>query len=194
MLRNTILIPLVALLLAGCTSMATRLNGTLTPPDGHGYAILSLTAKAFDPDSVTAGVQITDDHGRYVTNQLADMNTDTVFGEQGMSPVEGKLILLTLTPGRYQAAQAWAHWNEPSGMWAQHRYQTFPLAAPFSVAVGETVYLGEIQLDLSLLPEMKLNNTYPRDMGHIHRVWKVPDTQTIHVRLLQTRPVQTITQ
>jgi hypothetical protein len=32
------------------------------------------------------------------------MNTDTVFGEEGMSPVDGRLLLFALPPGHYQVA------------------------------------------------------------------------------------------
>jgi hypothetical protein len=97
---------------SACSTMADRLQGSITPPPGYGYAIVSLTAKAFDQDSANTGLHIADSSGHVVANGRASMNTDTVFGEEGMSPVDGRLLLFALPPGHYQVTDAWGNWVE----------------------------------------------------------------------------------
>jgi hypothetical protein len=70
------------------------------------------------------------------------MNTDTVFGEEGMSPVDGRLLLLALPPGHYQVADAWGNWIEESGWGSQWRSVTLPIHAGFDISAGSSTYLG----------------------------------------------------
>ena len=168
MLRSALLCFVFALL-SGCASMADRLHGSLTPPPGRAYAILSLTGKAFNPDLATVGMSVRDAQGRVVAEDVASLLTDTVFGEEGMSPVEGKLVLLELPPGDYRLAGVWGHWSD----------------APFHLDAGETVYLGQVQLEMSFLPEVKLSDEQKRDFGHMRRVWKIPDLSRVAARPLQ---------
>lgn len=176
---------LAACLLSACTTMADRLQGSITPPPGYGYAIVSLTARAFDQDSANTGMHIVDSQGQTVANGRASMNTDTVFGEEGMSPVDGRLQLFALPPGHYQVADAWGNWVEESGWSSQWRSVSMPIHAGFDVSAGSSVYLGEVFLDLSLRPEMKLSNQQKRDFGHMRRVWKVQDLSRVEIRPLQ---------
>lgn len=176
---------LAACLLSACTTMADRLQGSITPPPGYGYAIVSLTARAFDQDSANTGMHIVDSQGQTVANGRASMNTDTVFGEEGMSPVDGRLQLFALPPGHYQVADAWGNWIEESGWSSQWRSVSMPIHAGFDISAGNSVYLGEVFLDLSLRPEMKLSNQQKRDFGHMRRVWKVQDLSHVEIRPLQ---------
>ncbi|OHX11267.1 hypothetical protein [Chromobacterium sphagni] len=179
-----LLLGICIVLLAGCTSMATRLNGSLTPPPGQAYAILSLTGKAFNPDSASVGLSVRDQQGRVVAEDIASLITDTVFGEEGMSPVEGKLVLLTLPPGDYTLAGVWGHWAEDGVFGSDLKIRQFKLNAPFHLNAGETVYLGQVQLEMSFLPEVKLSDERKRDFGHMRRVWKIPDLSQVAARPL----------
>jgi len=176
---------LAAIMLSACTTMADRLQGSITPPPGYGYIIVSLTAKAFDQDSANVGLHILDSKGDMVANGRASMNTDTVFGEEGMSPVDGKLLLLALLPGHYQASDAWGNWIEESGWGSQWRSVTLPIHAGFDVTAGSSTYLGEVFLDLSMRPELRLSNQQKRDFGHMRRVWKVNNLSDIQIKPLQ---------
>lgn len=176
---------LAAALLSGCTTMADRLQGSITPPPGYGYAIISLTARAFDQDSATAGIHIADSTGAIVANGRASMNVDTVFGEEGMSPTDGRLQLLTLPAGHYQLTDAWGNWEEESGWGNQWHSTRQPIHADFDISAGSSVYLGEVFLDLSLRPEVRLSNQQKRDFGHMRRVWKVQDLSSVQIRPLQ---------
>ena len=184
MLRSALLCFVFALL-SGCASMADRLHGSLTPPPGRAYAILSLTGKAFNPDLATVGMSVRDAQGRVVAEDVASLLTDTVFGEEGMSPVEGKLVLLELPPGDYRLAGVWGHWSEDGVFGSDLKMKQFRLDAPFHLDAGETVYLGQVQLEMSFLPEVKLSDEQKRDFGHMRRVWKIPDLSRVAARPLQ---------
>ncbi|UTH74417.1 hypothetical protein [Chromobacterium sp. IIBBL 290-4] len=183
MLRRTFLIAAIAAL-TGCASMADKLQGSLAPPLGQAYAIVSLVGKAFEPDRAVVGLQIRDAAGREAAADVASLNTDTVFGEEGMSPVEGKLMLLPLPPGDYRLANVWGHWAE-DGAWGPYlQMKQFKQNAPFHLDAGETVYLGEVKLEMSFLPEVKYGNEARRDFGHMRRVWKVKDLSQVKIRPL----------
>lgn len=191
MLRIMLILALA--LLAGCSSIPPPLKqGTLTPPAGQAYAIVSLTARAFEQDSASATLLVTDASGRVAASGRAHMATDTVFGQEGMSPAEGRLLLFTLPPGDYRLAQAWGYWREDRGtMWSgMMRSASFPLNAPFSLKEGEAVYLGEVFLDLSYRPEVTLRDARTRDTGHIQRVWKIQDIGALRMAPAVTQAVR----
>ncbi|POZ62699.1 hypothetical protein [Chromobacterium alticapitis] len=183
MLR-TALLWLAAALLSGCASMASRLHGSLTPPPGQAYVIVSLVGKAFDPDRATIGLSISDAQDRVAAQESASLLTDTVFGEEGMSPEEGKLLLISLPPGDYRLSGAWAHWVEDSAFGSELKMKQFKLNAPFQLKPNETVYLGEVWLDLSFLPEIQLRDERRRDFGHMRRVWKINQLDQVRVQPL----------
>lgn len=189
MLKQTFAIALCALLLTGCASMADRLRGSLEPPAERGYAILSLTGKSANPDSAMLGLNIANASGRIVAADSASLLTDTVFGEQGKSMAEGKLLLFTLEPGQYRVEQVWANWLEDGAWGVSRKMRSFRLAAPFEVKRGEAVYLGNVNVEMSFLPEAQLRNETERDLAHIRRIWKIKDVSGIQLRPLgQTRP------
>lgn len=180
----------LTILLGGCASMADQLHGSLEPPLGEGRAIVSLTAWAFQPDRTNAGVEYQglDDPSIHGT-LYASMLTDSVFGEEGMSPVEGKLELLTLPPGNYRFTEAFGYTSEDDfPVSIGPRIVRLPVNSTFRIQPGKTVYLGEIRLDLSYKPELILKNSQKRDFGHIHRVWHVSDTSRIEVQPLVAAP------
>lgn len=187
-MRRLLLLCVIALL-AGCTTMADQLHGSLKPPPGQGYAIFSMTVRTFSPDSASANLNWRGlDNGQRGSVSVS-FNTDTVFGEEGMSPVEGKLQLLALPPGRYQLVEAYGHWGDGYEWWPYHRIARFVLNAPFEVRAGETVYLGEVRLNLDNLPDVELRDAHRRDFGHMRRVWKVNDLSVITSRPLTGRTV-----
>lgn len=65
------------------------------------------------------------------------------------------------------------------------KMKQFRLDAPFHLDAGETVYLGQVQLEMSFLPEVKLGDERKRDFGHMRRVWKIPDLSRVAVRPLR---------
>lgn len=161
-------------LLAGCTTMADTLHGSLTPPAGLGYAVFSMTVRTYAADQASAGISwLGLDNERY-GNVSANFGTDTVFGAAGMSPVDGKLQLLPLPPGRYQLQDGYGRWNDREEWWQMNsRYARFVLNKPFEVRAGETVYLGEVRFNLDNLPDVDFLDSRQRDYGHMQRVWKV---------------------
>ncbi|WP_146176656.1 hypothetical protein [Chromobacterium sp. Panama] len=175
---------LCAFLLSACAGMAERLRGSLEPPAERGYAILSLTGKSANPDSATLGLNIANAAGRVVAADSASLLTDTVFGEQGKSMAEGKLMLFTLEPGQYRVEQVWANWLEDGAWGVSRKMRSFRLAAPFELKRGETVYLGNVDVDMSFLPEARLRDEAERDLAHIRRIWKIKDVSGVQLRPL----------
>ncbi|WP_024302543.1 hypothetical protein [Pseudogulbenkiania sp. MAI-1] len=185
-MRRLLLLSTIALL-AGCTTMADQLHGSLKPPPTQGYAIFSMTVRTFSPDSASASLNWRGvDNGRHGTVTVS-FNTDSVFGEEGMSPVEGKLQLVALPPGRYQLADAYGHWGDGYSWWPYRRIAHFVLNKPFEVRAGEAVYLGEVRFNLDNLPDVDLLDARRRDFGHMRRVWKVNDLSSIAIRPLTGR-------
>jgi len=171
--------------LAGFTNANPSIQGSLTPPPGQGYAIVSLTARAIVPDNGTLEVHWNGlDNGSNGTVR-ANFATDSLSSEPGMAPAEGKVILLTLAPGRYQISDAWARWDEDTGDSATY-VKHYWVNAPFEVKAGETVYLGNIMADLSFLPELQLRDEQQRDFSHIRNAWHVADTSAVRAQLLQS--------
>ncbi|KZE35149.1 hypothetical protein [Crenobacter luteus] len=173
--------------LTGCASMASKLDGRLDPPAGQGYAVVSLTALAFEPDATRAQVTYRGANG-VQGSVYTSLNTDTVFGPEGTSPVEGRLTLLTLPPGRYRFVEAFGSTvDDPDGGFpfggSSARSVRLPIGRDFCVAAGETVYLGEIRVDISYRPELILKNSQARDFGHMARVWKVGADDLNRVRV-----------
>ncbi len=180
-----LLLLICCLTLAGCATVAKQLNGSLQPPPGYGYAIVSMTALAFEPDaSSIEAIYVPDGAPGRGGNIHASLLTDSVFGEAGSSPVEGKLALLTLQPGNYRFVEAIGYYPQEIAGWRTRQIIRMPMSAPFTVTAGRAVYLGEIRLDLSYRPELLLRDGRPRDFGHIRRVWHVEDLSPIDVRLL----------
>ncbi|MGR2681993.1 hypothetical protein [Chromobacterium haemolyticum] len=184
MLTRLFTLAFCSLLLTGCAGMAERLNGSLEPPAERGYAILSLTGKSSNPDSATLGLDVANAAGRVVAVDRASLLTDTVFGEPGKSMAEGKLMLFTLEPGRYRVEQVWANWLEDGAWGMSRKMRSFRLAAPFEVKRGEAVYLGNVDVEMSFLPEARLRDESERDLAHIRRIWKIKDVSGIQLRPL----------
>jgi len=179
---------LLCLMLAACASpVARHLNGSLTPPPGMAYALVSLTASGYDIDDaqLTARFHALDGDKQQDGAVYASLATDTIFSRQVGGPmVDGRLSLITLKPGHYQFYSASGRYQD--GMLFMHPtvWRTIKLNLPFDVAAGEVVYLGEINLDLSNLPESHVRDSHERDLGHVVRIWQVPDVSMVHTRLL----------
>ncbi|WP_174874036.1 hypothetical protein [Vogesella oryzae] len=171
----------LAALLAGCSTMADQLHGSLQPPAGLGYAVFSMTARTYNPNYATANLGWRGlDNGLQGT-VYANFGTDTVFGAEGMTPVDGKLQLLTLPAGHYQLQRAYAQWNDDPERWpfGYSGHASFRLDKNFDIQPGKTVYLGEIRFNLDYRPDVEFNDAQKRDFGHMQRVWKVNDLSAI---------------
>lgn len=182
-MRRLLILLLTCLILSGCQSMATQLGGSLTPPPGQGYAVVSLTARSFEPDSSHVEARFVGLDGGPGGRISASLLTDTVFGEEGMSPAAGKLALLTLPPGRYRFVEAIGYYPD-TGFLRGVRIARLPMRHDFAVTAGQASYLGEIRLDLSNLPDVEVRDAQRRDFGHIRRVWHVDDLSPLQVELL----------
>jgi hypothetical protein len=79
---------------------------------------------------------------------------------------------------------------EESGWGSQWRSVTLPIQAGFDISAGSSTYLGEVFLDLSMRPELKLSNQQKRDFGHMHRVWKVNNLSDVRISPLQDSALQ----
>ena len=178
----------VALLLAGCTTMAERLHGSVQPPAGLGHAVLATTVRTYAPETASATL-----YWRGLDNNLAgslrtDFALDTIFGPAGSPSVDGKLQLLALPPGRYQLDSAIAHWRNDNGggdlIINMPRSARFALNLPFSVQAGHSVYLGDIRFNLDYRPDVTLLDSRQRDYAHMQRVWKVNDSASVQPQLL----------
>lgn len=180
-----ILILCLASLLAGCTTLADSLHGALTPPPGMAYAVFSMTVHTYTPERASSTVRWRNLDSQQQGSLTANYATDTVFGEEGMSPVDGRLQLLALPPGRYTLADAYGHWNDEHAdtlISTRQRSAHFQLDRTFELRPGETVYLGEIRFNLDNLPDVAFSDARRRDFGHMQRVWKVKDTSSITLR------------
>lgn len=184
MLRKLLLL-LAFIGLTGCTTMADRLHGSIKPPPGYGYAVFSLTGKAFNPDSASANLNWKSLDTLQAGTVWASMNTDTIFGGPQAGMAAGKLELLTLPPGRYMLVAAYGSWREEAAWGSYRKLQTYPLNLTFDVNEGETVYLGEVQLDMSYLPSAGLFDSRVRDFNHMQRIWKIQDMSPVVIRLLK---------
>ncbi|SCK25771.1 hypothetical protein [Vogesella sp. LIG4] len=174
-----------AVLLAGCSTMADQLHGSLQPPAGTGYAVFSMTVRTLTPDHAWANLSWrgldNNRHGMLYSN----FATDTVFGEEGMPPADGKLQLLALPPGRYRLQDSYAHWVDDPGdnpVFNYKGYAVFHLNKDFEVKAGQTVYLGNIRFNLDNLPDVVFGSEQRRDFGHMKRVWKVSDLNAVLVQ------------
>lgn len=187
MLRKLLLL-LAFIGLTGCVSMADQLQGSIKPPSGYGYAIVSLTGKAFNPDSASANLNWRSLDTLQAGTVWASMNTDTIFGGPQAGMAAGKLALLTLPPGRYVLETAYASWREETAWGSYRKLHTYPLNLTFNLNEGEAVYLGEVQLDMSYLPSASLVDSHVRDFNHMQRIWKIQDMSPVVIRLLKLQP------
>ena len=177
---RTLLILSTAALLSACSTMADKLQGSLTPPPGDGYAIFSLVGKSSEPDRSSASVSWNSLDSALQGRVYANMGTNTIFGENG-NMAAGKLELLTLPPGRYQLNTAYGYWPSGLGRFGDGGIQirSFPLNLPFSVEAGKAVYLGEVLLEMDYLPTAEIRDAQQRDFAHMKNVWKVNNLNTV---------------
>lgn len=181
---------LPVLFATGCTTMADRLHGSLTPPPGEGYAIFSLTGRTQDASRSSASVE-----WRGLTNTLsgnvyASMGTNTVFGPNG-DMAEGKLELLTLPAGRYELTRAYGYWPTDTGPFgnAFTQIRSFSLNTPFTVEAGKAVYLGQVQVQMDFRPTVELGDAQVRDFAHMKNVWKIDNLSQVVVAPFAPRTI-----
>ncbi|MGL6071237.1 hypothetical protein [Craterilacuibacter sp.] len=167
-------------LLAACTTMADKLQGSLTPPAGEGYAIFSLVGKSSEPDRSSASLSWQALDSPLQGRVYANMGTNTIFGDKGHM-AEGKLELLTLPPGRYQLTTAYGYWPSSLGRFGDGGIQirSFALKLPFSIEAGKAVYLGEVRVEMDFLPTVEIGDAHQRDFAYMKNVWKVNTLNTV---------------
>lgn len=179
------------LVLAGCASQQPlpNLSGSLSPRAGMAYVVVSLSSDDTQPSSTylnarytSATVQqgITMDFGRSIQTALAN---DRIGSGEGSVP--GRVFLLELEAGRYQFFEANSHWPDAAGREPFSQSNRLVMQHSFDVAPGDTLYLGEIQLNLSNRPQVNIIDAHERDFRVIRDEWKINDLRPLKVKLLQ---------
>lgn len=193
MLRRlaTLLAPLFTLLLLGaCASVKPPLaEGRLSPPAGQGIAIVALTASAAPHIRDTVQLQLhLQGEGKKYTG-YSHLASDTIRAEGNTPNSEGRLLVLQLPAGRYQAERVSGSWQRQSNSWYDEReFFNLPLQRSFTLGAGEVVYLGQVQVNINLRPDLSLSQNTPRDFYDLHVRSGVTDTRNIQIRPLASQP------
>lgn len=180
-------------LLAGCATQTpephARLAGKLSPRAGKAYVVVSLTADTFQTSHTYLAARFSQPYtGEGLALQFghsiqAKLGSDRI-GE-GDASVPGKLQLLELEPGRYEFSEATSNWPDPAGREPFSQSNRLPMRHSFEVQAGESVYLGEIRLQLNDRPQVSIIDAHERDFRHIGSQWKISDLSPLQIRLLQ---------
>lgn len=167
------------LVLVGCATPASNLNGTLTPPQGMAYVIVAVSGVSYEPDYTHLEVRYRSLKSEVKGSIHVNLFQDTIFGYPLGNMTPGKLALLRLPPGKYYFDGAYGNYMNPD---EGGKVVSFPLSAEFTLGDGEVIYLGEIKLDLSLKPELTTSNQQTRDFAHIERIWQIKNLTPIKIK------------
>lgn len=176
------------LVLTGCASVKLPLeNGRLTPAAGQGIAIVAFTAQSFSPDTADAQLFIQGANGRAVG--YTRLVTDFIRAPGDTQNSVGRLLVLPLPAGQYAVTRAAGSWLRDSGtLIGNYQYVDVPLNAPFKVAAGEVVYLGQVHLNMNLRGEVAFSQNSTRDFYDLQVRSGVTDTSNIQIRPLAATP------
>lgn len=177
---------LMAVILISCTTAPNTLsNNLLAPPPGTAYAIVSITGFSFEPNYTHFEIQFRSLKNNNKNSIHVNLLQDTIFSHDiGGPTTSGKVALLHLPVGHYRFESAYGSYMDPDEGGKKY---VFPLSLEFSLAEKETIYLGEIHFDLSLIPKLIFSDQHPRDFGHIQRMFQINDLTQIKIRPLQAK-------
>jgi hypothetical protein len=178
------------LLLSACASVTTPVSeGRLSPPAGHGLAIIAFTANASPviKDSTEMQLMVQGETGKYYGYSRPSIDFIRAAGDTPNS--DGSLLQLTLPAGRYTVVQASGSWQRPSDQLLEPReFFTVPIGQSFELAAGEVRYLGEVQLNINLRPDVRISQNTARDFYHLQVRHGVTDISNIQIRPLAPMP------
>lgn len=177
-------------LLSACTSVTTPVNaGRLSPPAGQGLAIIALTANASPviKDSAEIQLMIQGETGKYYGYSRPGIDFIRAAGDTRNS--DGSLLQLTLPAGRYTVVQASGSWQRQTDQLLEPReFFTVPIGQSFELAAGEVRYLGEVQVNINLRPDIRISQNSERDFYHLQVRHGVTDISNIQIRPLAPTP------
>jgi hypothetical protein len=191
--------------LSACASMPVPVeNGRLTPPAGHGIAIIALTAQSFNNQSADLALNIDGPAGR--TTEQINLATDLIrapsnpdylkdrrltfslrpLGIQvGNSQIaRGRVLLLPLPAGEYKVTNATGSWLRDGVQSSNREIVNLDIQQPFTLAAGEVVYLGQVHVNMNFRSEVTLSQNPERDFFDLETRRGVTDFSNIVIRPL----------
>ncbi|AOX99825.1 hypothetical protein [Jeongeupia sp. USM3] len=175
----------LALALTGCAQVQQAFTSNepkkLEAPAGQATVLLTLTWNAAEPDDARVSLVLRGPHGEQV---LTGEEGDEVRSPNGPN-VPGKRFLLNLTPGRYQLMHVQGSWHTEEGGRGRTQPVWLPLGQTFSVAAGEVVYVGNVNVALDFNPVASVSNQAGRDFYDLVMSKTANELSNIQVRLPQ---------
>ncbi|GHD57943.1 hypothetical protein [Jeongeupia chitinilytica] len=175
----------LALALTGCTQMQQVFSSNepkkLEAPAGQASVLVTLTWQAPEPDDARVSLVLRGPKGEQV---LTAKEGDEVRSPNGPS-VPGKRFVLNLTPGRYQLMHVQGSWHTEEGGRERTQPVWLPLGQTFTVAAGEVVYIGNVNVALDFNPSVAISNQAGRDFYDLVMSKTANELSNIQVKLPQ---------
>ena len=185
----SLLLLLCLLACAGGATSTQRNTVALTPgaisaPKGYGVAIVSLALTTQDSDNTRANVILQGPQGLQTLSVLS--RTDQILASGRQANPVGKVFVMTLPVGEYSFSQVMGEWRIYSKVSGGVRNFNLPMDQHFSVSNQGVVYLGSIDLDVSIRSELSYSNQWTRDQQDIAQRYQVTDFSLVKTQLLST--------
>ena len=183
---------LLLLCLLACAGGATSTQrntvaltaGAISAPKGYGVAIVSLALTTQDSDNTRANVILQGPQGLQTLSVLS--RTDQILASGRQANPVGKVFVMTLPVGEYSFSQVMGEWRIYSKVSGGVRNFNLPMDQHFSVSNQGVVYLGSIDLDVSIRSELSYSNQWTRDQQDIAQRYQVTDFSLVKTQLLST--------
>ncbi|WP_027468704.1 hypothetical protein [Deefgea rivuli] len=199
------LVLVMSFVLSACASMPVPVeNGRLTPPPGHGIAIIALTAQSFNNQSADLALHIDGPAGR--TTEQINLGTDLIrapsnpdylkdrrltfsfrpLGIQiGNSQIaRGRVLVLSLPAGQHTVTNATGSWLRDGVQSSSREMVSLEIQQPFTLAAGEVVYLGQVHVNMSFRSDVQFSVNPERDFFDLEARRGVTDFSNIVIRPL----------
>ena len=158
--------------------------GAISAPKGYGVAIVSLALTTQDSDNTRANVILQGPQGLQTLSVLS--RTDQILASGRQANPVGKVFVMTLRVGEYSFSQVMGEWRIYSKVSGGVRNFNLPMDQHFSVSNQGVVYLGSIDLDVSIRSELSYSNQWTRDQQDIAQRYQVTDFSLVKTQLLST--------
>ena len=183
---------LLLLCLLACAGGATSTQrntvaltaGAISAPKGYGVAIVSLALTTQDSDNTRANVILQGPQGLQTLSVLS--RTDQILASGRQANPVGKVFVMTLPVGEYSFSQVMGEWRIYSKVSGGVRNFNLPMDQHFSVSNQGVVYLGSIDLDVSIRSELSYSNQWTRDQQDIAQRYQVTDFSLVKTQFLST--------
>lgn len=199
-------VPALSSLLLACANVPPTVNGSLVPPAGLAYVVMSTTYDAGQDSGINgeAGIEMIGPDQKKIIAVSSPGNSEI----QGLTEnAKGGLHLLSLPAGEYRIQRAFGSYQESGfefgfgvstgsaysgagmGLGAstggKRSHFAVPLKAVFQIMAGEVMYIGNAHIKLERIPSATISSQVPRDFNHMRKVWKVTDFSTVQIRPVQ---------